>query len=53
MTPELKELERQIIKKHKFGFTPKYESGFQTCLSEKAFFAITNQVFEKLEWDII
>lgn len=53
MTPELKELERQIIKKHKFGFTPKYEIGFQTCLSEKAFFAITNQVFEKLEWDII
>lgn len=53
MTPELKELEKQIPKKHKFGFTPKYKSEFQTQLSEKASFAITNQVFKILEWDVI
>lgn len=53
MTPELKNIEKQIKKNHKFAFTPKYKSEFQTQLSEKAFFAITNQTFEKLDWDII
>ncbi|MCH5716426.1 hypothetical protein [Niabella hibiscisoli] len=53
MTPELKEIEKQIPGKHKFGFTPKYKSDFHTQLSEKSFFAITNQVFEKLEWKVI
>lgn len=53
MTPELKEIEKKIPKKHKFGFTPKYKTDFHTGLSEKAFFAITNQTFEKLEWDVI
>jgi len=53
MIPELKNIEKQIKKTHKFAFTPKYKSEFHTQLSEKAFFAITNQTFEKLEWDII
>lgn len=53
MTPELKNIEKQIKKTHKFAFTPKYKSEFHTQLSEKAFFAITNQAFEKLDWDII
>ena len=53
MTPELKNIEKQIKKTHKFAFTPKYKSEFHTQLSEKAFFAISNQAFEKLEWDII
>lgn len=53
MTAELKSIEKQIKKTHKFAFTPKYQSDFQTQLSEKAFFAIANQAFEKLEWDII
>lgn len=53
MTPELKNIEKQIKKTHRFAFTPKYKSEFNTQLSEKAFFAITNQAFEKLDWDII
>lgn len=53
MTPTIKELEKQISKTHKFAFTPKYKSEFYTQLSEKAFFAITNQAFEKLNWEII
>ncbi|GEM51984.1 hypothetical protein ACTS95_15600 [Empedobacter brevis] len=53
MNPELKEIEKQIKKTHKFAFTPKYKTEFHTQLSGKAFFAITNQAFEKLEWDII
>jgi len=53
MTPDYKELENQITKTHKFGFTPKYKYEFRTQLSEKAFFAITNKVFDKLEWDIV
>src|SRR5690606_26421181 len=53
MTPELKNIEKQIKKTHKFAFTPKYKYEFHTQLSEKAFFAITNQAFEKLDWDII
>lgn len=53
MTPELKKLEKQIPKKHKFGFTLKYQSEFQTELSERASFAVTNQVFKMLEWDVI
>jgi len=53
MTPELKNIEKQIKKTHKFAFTPKYKTEFHTQLSEKAFFAIANQAFEKLEWDII
>lgn len=53
MTPELKNIEKQIKKTHKFAFTPKYKTEFHTQLSEKAFFAITNQTFEKLDWDIV
>jgi hypothetical protein len=53
MTPELKNIEKQIKKTHKFAFTPKYKTEFHTQLSEKAFFAITNQAFKKLDWDII
>lgn len=53
MTPELKNIEKQIKKTHKFAFTPKYKSEFHTQLSEKAFFATANQTFEKLDWDII
>ncbi len=53
MTPELKNIEKQIKKTHKFAFTPKYKTEFHTQLSEKAFFAITQQTFEKLDWDII
>ncbi|SIT04297.1 hypothetical protein SAMN05421789_1226 [Kaistella chaponensis] len=53
MTQELKEVEKQIKKTHKFAFTPKYNTKFNTHLSEKAFFAITSQTFEKLDWDII
>lgn len=53
MTPELKKIEKQFKKTHKFAFTPKFISEFHTQLSEKAFFAIANQAFEKLDWDII
>lgn len=53
MTPDYKELEKQLSKTHKFGFTPKYKYEFRTKLSEKAFFAVTNKVFDKLEWDIV
>src|SRR5690606_1719003 len=53
MTPELKSIEKQIKKTHKFAFTPKYKTEFHTQLSEKAFFAISNQTFEKLDWDIV
>ncbi len=53
MTPELKKIEKQIKKTHKIAFTPRYTSKFCTQLSEKAFFAITNQTFEKLNWDVI
>ncbi|WP_276681198.1 hypothetical protein [Empedobacter brevis] len=48
MNPELKEIEKQIKKTHKFAFTPKYKTEFHTQLSGKAFFAITNQAFEKI-----
>lgn len=53
MARELKNIEKQIKKTHKFAFTPKYKSEFHTQLSEKAFFAITYKAFEKLDWDII
>lgn len=53
MTQELIDIEKQIKKTHKFAFTPKYKTEFRTQLSEKTFFAITNQTFEKLDWDII
>lgn len=53
MTQELKDIEKRIKNTHKFAFTPKYKSEFHTQLSEKAFFAITNQAFEKLDWDVI
>ena len=53
MTSELKNIEKQIKKTHKFAFTPKYKTEFHTQLSEKLFFAITSQTFEKLDWDII
>ncbi len=53
MHPELKEIEKQIKKIHKFNFTPKYKTEFHTQLSEKLFFAITYQAIEKLAWDVI
>ncbi|MEG0930424.1 MAG: hypothetical protein RSD53_05770 [Algoriella sp.] len=53
MNPKFKEIEKQIKKTHKFAFTPKYKTEFHTQLSDKAFFAITNQTFEKLDWDIV
>lgn len=53
MTKVFKEFEKQIKKTHKIAYTPQYKSEFHTQLSEKAFFAITNQTFEKLDWDII
>lgn len=53
MKSEIKQLEKQLPKKHKFGFTPQYAENFRTQLSEKAFFYIVHQVVEKLDWDII
>lgn len=53
MTPDYKELEKQLSKTHKFGYSPKYKYEFRTQLSEKAFFAITNKVFDELEWDVV
>jgi len=40
MTPDYKELEKQLSRTHKFGFTPKYKYEFRTQLSEKAFLPI-------------
>lgn len=53
MSPELKQIEKQIKKTHKFGFTPKYSSEFFTQISPLAFIAISQKVFEKLGWEII
>lgn len=40
MTPDYKELEKQLSRTHKLGFTPKYKYEFRTQLSEKAFLPI-------------
>lgn len=53
MHPELKKIEKELPKKGKFGFTPRYSATFHTQLSEKAFFAVAHQAFEQLDWDVV
>lgn len=52
MEDYLKTFEKEIKKKHKFGFTPKFETTYPTQLSAMAFLAIAKQAFEELNWEI-
>src|SRR5690606_8771080 len=53
MDDSLKLFEKEIVKTHKFGFTPKFETEFSTRLSEKAFIQLAMLAFEKLNWDLM
>lgn len=53
MEESLKTYERNIKKKHNFGWTPKYEEEFRTKLNEKVFIPIAEKTFEKLDWDLV
>lgn len=53
MEESLKTYEKNIEKKHSFGWTPKYEEEFRTNLNEKVFVPIAEKTFEKLNWDLV
>lgn len=53
MEESLRIHEKTIIKKHSFGFAPKFEEEFKTGLSEKLFISIAEKTFENLNWDLI
>lgn len=53
MEESLKTYEKNIEKKHSFGWTPKYEEEFRTSLNEKVFIPIAEKTFEKLNWDLV
>jgi len=53
MEESLKTYEKNIEKKHSFGWTPKYEEEFRTNLNEKVFIPIAEKTFEKLNWDLV
>lgn len=53
MEESLKTYEKNIDKKHSFGWTPKYEEEFRTNLNEKVFIPIAEITFEKLDWDLV
>lgn len=53
MEESLKTYEKNIEKKHSFGWNPKYEEEFRTNLNEKVFIPITEKTLEKLDWDLV
>ncbi len=53
MEKSLKTYEKTIQKKHRFGWTPKFEEEFRTNVSVKAFIPITEKTIEKLGWDLV
>jgi len=53
MEESLKAYEKNIEKKHNFGWTPKFEGEFRTNLNEKVFIPIAEKTFEKLNWDLV
>lgn len=42
--------EKTITKKHRFGWTPKFEEEFRTSLNEKLFISLAEKTFENLKW---
>ncbi|KPE51899.1 hypothetical protein [Chryseobacterium indologenes] len=48
-----KSYEKEISKKHSFGFTPAYKEEFRTPVSETLFIAIAEKTFERLGWDLV
>lgn len=53
MDQSLKAYEKNIEKRHSFGWTPKFEEEFRTNLNEKLFIPIAEKTFEKLNWDLV
>lgn len=53
MEESLKTYEKNIEKKHSFGWTPKFEEEFRTNLNGKVFIPIAEKTFEKLNWDLV
>lgn len=53
MDEGLKTHEKNIDKKHSFGWTPKFEEEFRTSLNEKVFIPIAEKTIEKLNWDLV
>ena len=45
--------EKTIDKKSSFGWDPKFEEEFRTDLNEKVFIPIVEQIFERLDWDLV
>lgn len=53
MEPIFKSYEKQIPRKHSFGFTPRYQEEFRTFVNETVFVAIAEKTVEKLGWDLV
>ena len=53
MEESYKAYEKNIEKKHSFGWTPKFEEEFRTNLNEIVFKPIVEKTLEKLDWDIV
>lgn len=53
MTDELKKVEARIKKKHRFGWTPKYEEEFRTDLNQTVFATVACMAFEDLDCEVV
>lgn len=53
MNNDFEEFEKQIKKKHSFGFTPKYKETFKTTVKPRIFVEIAIKAFEALEWGVV
>lgn len=53
MNSSFEEFEKQIKKKHSFGFTPNYKESFKTTVKPRIFVEIAVKAFEVLEWDVV
>lgn len=53
MTEELVKFEKSIKRKHRFGFTPKYEEEVNTKLNNIVIIPILIKCFERLGWTVI
>lgn len=53
MTEELKQYEKNIKRKHSFGWTPKYEEEISTNLNKTIITPIVVKAFEKLGWIVV
>ena len=53
MTEDHKKYEKTIKRKHRFGWTPKYEEETKTSLSKTATIPIVVKTFEKLGWNVV